>query len=56
MSLFGEVYPREQSSRIAKLPELAIQLSELTDRFYDSLPSDEEFDAACEELLANSME
>ncbi|MFN7844392.1 MAG: DUF4375 domain-containing protein [Pirellula sp.] len=55
MSLFGTPYPREQSTRVEMLPSLTARLFTLSDLFFESFPSDEQFASACEELLANSM-
>lgn len=55
MSLFGFPYPRDQMSRREMLPSLTGQLSALTDLYYESFPSNDAFDAACEKLLAKSM-
>ncbi len=55
MSLFGSPYPRDQMSRREMLPSLTVQLSALTDLYYESFPSNDAFNAACEKLLAKSM-
>lgn len=55
MSLFGSHYPREQISRRELLPSITGQLSTLTDSYHESFPSNDDFDAACEKLLAKSM-
>jgi hypothetical protein len=55
ISLFGSPYPRDQMSRKEMLPPLTAQLSALTDLYYESFPSDDDFASACEELLVKSM-
>ena len=51
MSLFGNSYPRDRMARCELVPKVSIELDELSNSFFYSLPSDADFTAACEELM-----
>ena len=54
MALFGNSYPRDRTARCEMVPALRNELAELSNSFFNSLPPEADFTAACEELMLKS--
>ena len=55
MSLFGDDYPCDCERRIAMLPQLQEELKQLSNNFFDLLPTVNEFDECCAPLLKSAL-
>lgn len=54
MALFGHEYPCERERRIAMLPKLHDELDRLSNDFFALLPSADEFEVKCSNLLMDA--